>query len=141
MKQPATGKRYAELPGVTLRLEVIPPPLIPLLEDAKKWAIVGETGIERAISKASLEDMEALVARAKPLEEKAWKFAHESIGSRQIPIPDEVVLFQIFLGVLRTIDSTVRLKKSRIGSSGGLPLPAPMPSYYKRLRGGRGPRR
>ena len=92
---------------------MIPRPLVPLLEDVKKWAIVGETGVERAIRKASLEEMEAVVARAEPLKEKAWKFAHESDDSRQIPIPDEVVLFQIFLSVLRDIDSTVRLKKSR----------------------------
>jgi len=113
MKRSATGKRYAELPDVTLRLEVIPRPLLPLLEDAKKWAIVGETGVERAIKKASLEEMEAVIARAETLEDEAWKFAHESDGSRQTPIPDEVVLFQIFLSVLRSIDWTVRLKKSR----------------------------
>jgi len=113
MKQSATGKRYAELPGVTLRLEEIPRLLVPLLEDAKKWAIVGETGVERAISKASLEEMEAVIARAETLKEEAWKFAHESDGSPQTPIPDEVVLFQIFLSVLRDIDSTVGLKNSR----------------------------
>ncbi len=113
MTKSATGKRYAELPGATIRLKVIPRALLPLLDDAKKWAIVGETGVDGAIRKASIEEMEAVVARAEPLKEELWKFAHESAGSRATPIPDEVVLFQIFRCVLQDLDSTVRLKKSR----------------------------
>jgi hypothetical protein len=115
MPPSATGKRYAELPDVRIRPEAIPRSLAPLLADAKQWAVVGEAGIERAIAKASLEEMAAVVARAEPLKAEAWQFAHESEGSRATPVPDEVVLFQIFLGVLRDLDSTVRLKKSPTG--------------------------
>lgn len=111
MTQSATGKRYAELPDVTIRLKAIPRALLPLLKDAKRWAIVGETGVERAMRKASIDEMESVVARAEPLKEEIWQFAHESVGSRQTPIPDEVVLFQIFICVLQDIDSVVRLKK------------------------------
>jgi hypothetical protein len=113
MNRSSTGKRYAALQSVMLRLGKIPPSLVPLLDCAKQWPIVGETGVEREIRNASLEEMEMVVARAEPLKEEAWKFAHESEESRQTPIPDEVVLFQIFLSVLQDIDSTVRLKRSR----------------------------
>ena len=113
MTRSATGKRYAELPDVKIRVEALPRTLSPLLEDAKKWAIVGETGVDRAIRKASIEEMEAVVARAEPLKEELWKFTHESAGSRATPIPDEVVLFQVFTCVLQDLDSTVRLERSR----------------------------
>src|SRR2546427_173597 len=113
MKQSATGKRYAELPGVTLRLEKIPRPLVPLLEDAKKWAIVGETGIEKAILKTRLEEMEGILSAALPLRDQIRNFAFESEGASQTPVPDEVVLFQMFSCVLQRIESTVLLRKSR----------------------------
>jgi hypothetical protein len=113
MSPSATGKRYAELPGVKLRLDYIPRSLAPLVEDAKRWAIVGETGVERAIKKVSIEELESLIARAQPLKTEVWKFAHDSEGAHQTPIPDEVVLFQIYLCVLQNINSTVLLEKRR----------------------------
>ena len=119
MTQSATGKRYAELPGVRIRLDAMPRSLAPLVKDAKKWAIVGETGVERAIRKASVEEMDGVVARAEPLKQEVWKFAYESVGSRQTPIPHEVVLFQIFICVLQDIDSVVRLKKKAESGSRG----------------------
>ena len=101
------------MPGVKLRPEYVPRLLGPLVEDARRWAIVGETGVERAIKKASIEELERVIARAQPLKKEVWKFAHDSEGAHQTPIPDEVVLFQIYLCVLQDIDSTVRLEKSR----------------------------
>jgi hypothetical protein len=113
MTESATGKLYAELPGVKIRKNLIPGLLHEILDDAKTWAIVGETGIEKAIKKATIEDMERVVSAARPIKDEIWRFAFESQGASQTPIPDEVVLFQIFVCVLGELESTVTLIKSR----------------------------
>src|SRR5260370_28824129 len=113
MGQSSTGRRYAELPGVKIRTEKIPAALSQIIEDAKAWAIIGETGVEKAIRKIKLEEMEGLLSAALPLKEQIRIFALESEGASQTPVPDEVVLFQVFLWVLQRIESTVLLRKSR----------------------------
>ena len=108
MTKSATGKRYIDLPGVQLNESDIPSPLLPLLEVAKEWAIVGDNALEKAIQKTEKQKIRTAVNLARPLKDNIEKFAFESNGASATPVPDEVVIFQMFAWSLKRLEVEVR---------------------------------
>ena len=103
MTESATGKRYCDLPGVNIRISKIPADLRPVLKVAREWSIVGDNALERAIRKAGKRKICAVVELAWPLENEIFMFALKSKGAKAIPVPHEIVLFQIFSWNLRRL--------------------------------------
>jgi hypothetical protein len=108
MSSSSTGKRYCDLPGVQITPKAIPAPLLPLLEMAKEWAIVGDDALERAVRKAGKEKIRSVVKLATPLKSEIDRFAHESAGAKATPVPDEVVVFQMFGWSLKLLEFEAR---------------------------------
>jgi hypothetical protein len=104
----STGKRYVDVPGVKITLANIPVGLQPLLGLAKEWAIVGDDALEEAIRKAGKKRIRACVDAAWPLKDEMFQFAYESNGAKATPVPDEVVVFQMFAWSLNRLEVEVR---------------------------------
>ena len=124
MTQSATGKRYADLPDVRISESSIPAALLPILGVAKEWAIVGDDALERAIRKAGKEKVSSAVEIAWPLRAEIARFAYESQGAKTIPVPDEVVMFQMLGWSLNRLQTEVG-PESRPNKT---PLPTPVES-------------
>ena|SRR5688572_27113193 len=100
-------RRYGELPGVKLDQSQIPASLCPLLPFAKRWAILSDDGLEQAISEEGYEEIVKAVEAARPLKSAIHEFAYRSAGASATPVPDEVVLFQMFAWSLNRLEIEV----------------------------------
>jgi hypothetical protein len=100
-------KRYDQLPGVTIEESRIPELLQPLIPYARAWGILGDDGLEWAIAHGSRNEMEEVVRVARPLKDAIHQYAYESAGASAIPVPDEVVLFQMFAWSLNRLEVEV----------------------------------
>jgi hypothetical protein len=92
----STNRRYHELPDVEISETNVPEKLRPLIPFAMQWGIVGDEALERLVRKASPENIARTLAAAMPLKDAISDFAFYSAEAAAIPVPDEVVLFQIF---------------------------------------------
>jgi ParB-like chromosome segregation protein Spo0J len=100
--------RYDRLPNVRIDEARVPAPLRELLPFARAWGICGEDALERAIRRASREQMLQVVHAARPVKAVLHDFAYESAGASATPVPDEVVLFQMFAWSLQHLEVEVR---------------------------------
>jgi hypothetical protein len=96
--------RYDQLPHVRLDESRIPAPLCPLLPFARPWGILGDDALERAVRVASCDGIVRAVEAARPFKDAIHDFAYRSIGPSATPVPDEVVLFQMFAWSLNRLE-------------------------------------
>ena len=111
MSTSATGKRYIDLPGVTLNETAVPPALTPILGVVAEWAYVGDAALERKVRVTANKDIRTVVESARSLREEIYRFAFESPGTKAVPVPDEVVVFQMFWTSLQTLEAEIRNEK------------------------------
>jgi hypothetical protein len=111
MKRSATGKRYVDLPGVALNEDRIPTSLRSILKYAREWALVGDSALDRQLSGTPKQKIRASVDAARPLFEQIYAFAFESPDAKAIPIPDEVVIFQMYWTSLQAMEAEIRNEK------------------------------
>ena len=90
-------RSYGELPNVKIDESRIPAPLRKLVPLAKVWSISCDDALDRAVRATSRDEITRVVHAALPLRDAIYDFAFESVGASAIPVPDEVVLFQIFV--------------------------------------------
>ena len=96
--------RYDKLPNVRIDESLVPAKLRELLPFARAWGILGDDALERAIRQASHDDIKRAVEASKPLKTAIHKFAYQSPGASATPVPDEVVLFQMFAWSLNRLE-------------------------------------
>ena len=106
--QPNETGRYDQLPGVTIDESSIPADLHALLPFARTWGIMGDAALEHAIRKASRDEIAQAVDAASPLIDSIHGFAYCSAGADASPVPDEVVLFQMFAWSLNRLRTASR---------------------------------
>jgi hypothetical protein len=98
------ANRYDQLPDVQIDPSRIPPQLQPLLPFARAWGIMGDDALERAVREASRDEILRAVEAARPLRDLIRDFAYRSAGASATPVPDEVVLFQMFAWSLQRLE-------------------------------------
>src|SRR5262245_40276327 len=103
-KQRKEIRRYDKLPDVTIDESRVPAPLRDLLPFARAWGILGDDALDRAIRQASPAEITRAVEAARPLKSAIQKFAYRSAGASATPVPDEVVLFQMFAWSLNRLE-------------------------------------
>jgi hypothetical protein len=96
--------RYDQLPDVRIDESRIPPPLRSLIPLARAWGIAGDEALERAIRAASRDEIAAVVAASRGMKDAIHGFAYRSPGANATPVPDEVVLFQMFAWSLNRLE-------------------------------------
>jgi len=96
--------RYDKLPNVKIDESRVPSKLRDLLPFARQWGILGDDALERAIRQAGRDEIRRAVKAASGLRKEIHAFAYESPGASATPIPDEVVLFQMFACSLRWLE-------------------------------------
>jgi len=96
--------RYTNLPGVLIDESRVPASLRPLLPIARDWGNLGDEALERAIGEASRETIAQAVEAALPMKDEIHDFAYRSAGAAATPVPDEVVLFQMFAWSLNRLE-------------------------------------
>src|SRR3954464_14104128 len=107
------NRRYHELPEVEINEGNVPEKLRPLVPFARQWSIIGEEALERAIDQCARENIERTLAAAMPLKDAISDFAFYSPAAAAIPVPDEVVLFQIFHWSLCRLETDLRYSSAR----------------------------
>ncbi len=88
--------RYVEQPGVRIDATKVPAALRPLLPLALRYAVFGDSAGQALVEQISDADLSTLVARTRPVKRDIESFALDSPESRQTPVPDEAVVFQMF---------------------------------------------
>jgi hypothetical protein len=96
-------QRYDQLPNVKIDESRIPAPLRPLLPFARAWSISCDDALERAIRVAGHDEIARAVEAGIPMRDAIHDFAYRSAGASAIPVPDEVVLFQMFAASLERL--------------------------------------
>lgn len=113
MGKSSTGKRYSELEDVLIDATRIPESFRSALGFISDWAIIGDNAVDKAIRGTPKQKLLECVDAIIPLEDQIHDFAFESPGAKLTPIPQEVVLCQIFLTAyanLKVEAHVVRLK-------------------------------
>ena len=100
----SSTKRYDQFPDVQIDPLRIPPQLQPLLPLARAWGIMGDDALEHAVRAASRDEIVRVVEAAHPVRDLIHDFAHRSAGASATPVPDEVVLFQMFAWSLQRLE-------------------------------------
>lgn len=103
------SKRYDQLPGVQIDPTRIPSPLQEILPVVRTWAIMGDEALERAIRAAGRDEIVRAVQAVQSLKDAIHDFAYRSGGASATPIPDEVVLFQLFAWSLNRLEVECRI--------------------------------
>jgi hypothetical protein len=104
-----SSKRYDQLPGVQIDPTRIPSPLQEILPVVRKWAIMGDGALEQAIRAANRDEIARAVQSTQSLKDAIHDFAYRSEGALATPIPDEVVLFQMFAWSLNRLEVECRI--------------------------------
>jgi len=102
-----TSQRYWEAPGVEIKESCVPCKLRALLPLAQQWSMLGDDSLEEALRKCEPETVARTLRTAMPLKDTIAEFAFDSAGAAAIPVPDEVVLFQIFYWALCRLESAM----------------------------------
>ena len=70
---------------------------------------MGDEALERAVRAASRDEIARAVEAARPLRDLIHDFAYRSAGALATPVPDEVVLFQMFAWSLQRLEVESRV--------------------------------
>lgn len=85
--------RYSKLTGVVIKSEKVPKALVNLISFAKIWSFTNEAEMQRALERSTTDEIQAFVQACEDnlpaLNNYCLKKHHP------IPIPDEIVMFQI----------------------------------------------
>jgi hypothetical protein len=84
---------YSKLSGVVIKSEKVPKALVNLIPFAEKWSFTNEAEMQRVLERSTTDEIKAFVQACEKslsaLDKYCFKKRHP------IPIPDEIVLFQI----------------------------------------------
>lgn len=84
---------YSKLPGVSIEAKSLPPKLRSLLPFALRWSYSSDNELERQLKRATAQDLQAFVTACESLQPALEDYVFKK--RRQVPIPDEIVVFQI----------------------------------------------
>jgi hypothetical protein len=99
------NKRYWDLPGVVIDEANVPSKLRVLLPFAQQWSMIGDDALEHALKKYDARMIAETLRTAVPLKDAVASYAFESPGAAAIPVPDEVVLYQMFYWALCRLET------------------------------------
>ena len=102
---------YVNQPGFSAKTDGLPENLKHLLPLAEAWAFVGETATFQKIDHASIEELTDFVNRFRGSLPAIQSLCFGPAGN-QIPVPDEVVVFQIALTTFQEAEPVLRSRLS-----------------------------
>ena len=104
--------KYAENPRVKIANEKVPLVLRRLVPLARKWGIVGETDALRQVDQATEEELREFVEAFHHSRKEIQAFC-SGPESERIPVPDEVVMFQLAFHAFEEAEPVLRLKQGQ----------------------------
>lgn len=86
--------RYSDYPDVVIDESNVPEPFRPLIPYAKLWSIGDDVVRGEIMENTPPEDLDAFVRAVSPHLDALWEWT-QSFHGQEVPIPDEVVIFEM----------------------------------------------